>query len=41
MVDSIVTGSHEMFVGKIVYVHANQKLVNDEGDIDFSLIDFL
>jgi len=41
VVDSIITGCHEMFVGKIEYVHADQNLVNDEGNIDFSLIDFL
>lgn len=40
VVDSIVTGSHEMFVGRIEYVHADSQLVK-EGDIDFSLIDFL
>ncbi len=41
IVDSIVTGSHEMFVGKIEYVHAYDKLIDSKGDIDFSLIDFL
>lgn len=39
--DSIITGSHEMFVGRIEYVHADSQLVNEEGDIDFSLVDFL
>ncbi len=34
VVDSILTGSHEMFVGKIEYVHADSKLVTDEGEID-------
>lgn len=41
VVDSIVTGSHEMFVGKIEYVHADAKLVDDKGDIDFSSINFI
>lgn len=41
VVDSIVTGSHEMFVGRVEYVHANDGLVNEKGDIDFSKIDFL
>ena len=41
VVDSIVTGSHEMFVGKIEYVHADAKIVDTEGKIDFSAIDFL
>lgn len=41
VVDSIVTGSHEMFVGKIEYIHADKKLVDSEGKIDFSAIAFL
>ena len=41
VVDSIVTGSHEMFVGKVEYVHADEKLVNSEGGIDFSAVNFL
>lgn len=41
VVDSIMTGSHEMFVGKVEYVHADASLVNDEGNIDFSRINFI
>lgn len=41
IVDSIVTGSHEMFVGKIEHVHADAALVDEKGGIDFSKIDFL
>ena len=41
VVDSILTGSHEMFVGKIEYVHADASLVDGEGNIDFSKINFL
>lgn len=41
IVDSIVTGSHEMFVGKVEYVHANIDLLDEEGNIDFSKIDFM
>ncbi|MPN54562.1 Flavoredoxin [bioreactor metagenome] len=41
VVDSIVTGSHEMFIGKIEYVHANAKITDDKGNIDFSQIKFL
>lgn len=41
IVDSIVTGSHEMFVGKIEYVHADSKMVSGDGCIDFSQIKFL
>lgn len=41
VVDSIVTGSHEMFIGKIEYVHANKEIVDIDGNIDFSAISFL
>ncbi|MDD4188929.1 MAG: flavin reductase family protein [Eubacteriales bacterium] len=41
IVDSIVTGSHEMFIGKVEYVHADASLVNKDGDVDYSLIEFL
>jgi flavin reductase (DIM6/NTAB) family NADH-FMN oxidoreductase RutF len=34
---SIVTGSHEMFAGKVEYVHALPALVKENGDIDLSL----
>ncbi|MBN2873695.1 MAG: flavin reductase family protein [Spirochaetales bacterium] len=38
---SVVTGSHEMFIGKVEYVHADATLVNDEGKVDWSAIEFL
>jgi len=41
VVDSIVTGSHEMFVGKIEYVHGDNGIVDDKGNINFSSINFL
>ena len=41
IVDSIVTGSHEMFVGKVEYVHAEPGLVNEKGDLDLSSIALL
>ena len=41
VVDSIVTGSHEMFVGRIEAVHAREDLVDGEGKIDFSALDLL
>ena len=41
VVDSIVTGSHEMFVGKVEAVHADRPLVQEDGSIDFSQINFL
>lgn len=36
VVDSIMTGSHEMFVGKVEAVHANSDLVQGDGGINFS-----
>ncbi|WP_336296778.1 flavin reductase family protein [Clostridium ganghwense] len=41
VVDSIVTGSHEMFVGKVEYIHAKDELVNEDGSIDYNKINFL
>jgi len=41
IVDSIVTGSHEMFIGKVEYVHADEKYVNEKGDIDYEKINLL
>ncbi|MFA9379699.1 MAG: flavin reductase family protein [Acetanaerobacterium sp.] len=41
VVDSIVTGSHEMFIGKIEYVHADERFTDDEGNIDYSKIELI
>ncbi|WP_373898643.1 flavin reductase family protein [Haloimpatiens sp. FM7315] len=41
VVDSILTGSHEMFVGKVEYVHANKEIVDDNGNIDFSKLELI
>ncbi len=41
VVDSIRTGSHEMFIGKIEYVHADAEVVDAEGNIDWNRIDLL
>jgi flavin reductase (DIM6/NTAB) family NADH-FMN oxidoreductase RutF len=41
IVDSIVTGSHEMFAGRIEYVHARKDLLKEDGCIDHSSIDLL
>ena len=41
IVDSIITGSHEMFIGKVEYVHADSDLIGPDGDIDFSKISFI
>ena len=45
VVDSIKTGSHEMFVGKVKCIHANKDLISEnekkEKVIDYSKIDLL
>ncbi|MDD4048432.1 MAG: flavin reductase family protein [Clostridia bacterium] len=41
VVDSIRTGSHEMFIGKVEYIHAKEEYIDENGKIDFSNIDFL
>jgi flavin reductase (DIM6/NTAB) family NADH-FMN oxidoreductase RutF len=41
VVDSLRTGSHEMFVGKIEYVHADANLVDANGKIDWDRIEFM
>ena len=41
IVDSIMTGSHHMFVGKVEYVHAQKDMVKDNGDLDFNTMRFL
>ena len=41
IVDSIVTGSHEMFVGKVEYVHADPSLVAENGDLDLHTVEFI
>ena len=41
IVDSIMTGSHEMFVGKVERVHADAALVDADGNIDFSKLDLI
>lgn len=41
VVDSIVTGSHEMFIGKVEYVHADTELLDSEGNIEYAKIDFI
>jgi flavin reductase (DIM6/NTAB) family NADH-FMN oxidoreductase RutF len=41
IVDSIRTGSHEMFVGKILYVHADDSLIDETGCINYSAADLL
>ena len=41
VVDSIMTGSHEMFIGKVEYVHADSELLDKNGNIDFKKIAFI
>lgn len=41
VVDSIKPGSHELFIGKVEYVHAREDLIKDNGTIDYSKINFL
>lgn len=41
VVDSIRPGSHEFFIGKIEYVHAKEEIILDNGEIDYSKINFL
>lgn len=41
VVDSIMTGSHEMFIGKIEYVHADADLVKEDGSIAWDTIELL
>ena len=41
VVDSIMTGSHDMFIGKVERVHANEDILNEDGTIDFSKVDFI
>jgi flavin reductase (DIM6/NTAB) family NADH-FMN oxidoreductase RutF len=41
VVDSIITGSHEMFVGEVMYVHALKKLVKQDGMVDVSKLNLL
>lgn len=41
VVDSIMTGSHEMFIGKVECVHADEDLVKADGTIDFGKLDLM
>ncbi|HMA69424.1 MAG TPA: flavin reductase family protein [Candidatus Mcinerneyibacterium sp.] len=41
VVDSMKTGSHEMFAGKVLYTHVDKKLIDSEGKPDFGKIDYL
>ena len=41
IVNSMKTGSHEMFAGKVVNILADKEYVNDEGEVEYSEINYL
>ena len=41
VIDSILTGSHEMFIGKIEFVHANEDLIDENGNVDYSNLELI
>lgn len=41
VVDSIMTGSHEMFVGKVEYVHAEEGTLLEDGRVDLSKLNLI
>ena len=41
VVNSILTGSHEMFIATVEKVHADENLLDEGGKIDFSKLDLL
>lgn len=41
VVDSIMTGSHEMFVGKIEYVHADKEVLSEDGMVDLTKLNLI
>lgn len=41
VVDSIMTGSHEMFIGKIECVHAEENILKDDGSVDLSKLNLI
>jgi flavin reductase (DIM6/NTAB) family NADH-FMN oxidoreductase RutF len=41
VVNSIMTGSHEMFIGRVEYVHAPAECLDEKGAIDFAKLDLL
>lgn len=41
VVDSIMTGSHEMFIGKVEYVHAKEGTLDAKGRVDISKLNLL
>lgn len=41
VVGSIKTGSHEMFIGRVEYVHANKEHLKENGQIDLSKLNLI
>lgn len=41
VVDSIMTGSHEMFIGKVEYVHAEKESLLENGKVDLSELNLM
>lgn len=41
VIDSIKTGSHEMFVGKITYVQAEEDYLNEKGMVDINRLNLI
>jgi len=41
IVDSIETGSHVLFIGKVERIHANEELIKENGSVDYNKIDLL
>lgn len=41
VVNSIMAGSHELFIGKVECVHADEDILGEDGKIDFSKLDLL
>jgi flavin reductase (DIM6/NTAB) family NADH-FMN oxidoreductase RutF len=36
-----MTGTHEMFIGKVEYVHADEELLREDGSIDWDRFELL
>ncbi|MFA6807707.1 MAG: flavin reductase family protein [Eubacteriales bacterium] len=41
IVNSMLTGTHEMFAAKVEYIHAREDLILDNGSVDYSKINLL
>jgi len=41
VIDSLMPGSHELFIGKVEWVRAREDLLNDRGEIDYAKLKFL